>query len=128
VVQDAFDHCGKCRIDGVKPFSNKVGGHRLSRPNEIAAPEVRYVSDVVTRWRRHPPEIGITILLPNMNFFHQTLRWQVVRPCSRWSEIMEAAEALGCTLAECNDPDQRVSGRDRGWTNRDTRILSASGH
>jgi hypothetical protein len=34
---------------------------------------VRYVSDVVTRWRRHPPEIGITILLPNTNLFHQAL-------------------------------------------------------
>ena len=91
VVQDAFDHCGKRRIDGVKALSNKVGGCRLSRPNEIAVPEVGYVSDVVTRWRRHPPEIGITIVLPNMNLFHQALRWQLVRPCSGWSEIVEAA-------------------------------------
>jgi hypothetical protein len=60
-------------LDGIKALSNKVGGRRLSRPNEIAVPEVRYVSDVVTRWRRHPPEIGITILLPNMNLFHQAL-------------------------------------------------------
>jgi hypothetical protein len=74
VVQDAFGHCGKRRIDGVKALSNKVGVRRLSRPNEIAVPEVRYVSDVVTRWRRHPPEIGITIVLPNMNLFHQALR------------------------------------------------------
>jgi hypothetical protein len=90
-MQDAFDHSGKRRIDGVKALSNKVGRRRLSRPNEIAVPEVRYVSDVVTRRQRHPPEIGITILLPNMNLFHQALRWQAVRPCSRWSEIMEAA-------------------------------------
>jgi hypothetical protein len=73
VMHDAFDHCGKRLMDGVKALSNKVGGRRLSRPNEIAVPEVRYVSDVVTRWRRHPPEIGITILLPNMNLFHQAL-------------------------------------------------------
>src|SRR5450759_2607255 len=53
VVQDAFDHFGKRRIDGVKALSNKAGGRRLSRPNEIAVPAVRYVSDVVTRWRRH---------------------------------------------------------------------------
>src|ERR1700687_1422915 len=72
VMHDAFDHCGKRLIDGVKALSNKVGGRRVSRPNEIAVPEVRYVSDVVTRWRRHPPEIGITILLPNMNLFHQS--------------------------------------------------------
>src|SRR5450759_1660872 len=91
VVQDAFDHCGKRRIDGVKALSNKVGGCRLSRPNEIAVPEVSYVSDVVTRWRRHPPEIGITIVLPNMNLFHQALRWKVVR-----SEIMEAVGTQAC--------------------------------
>jgi hypothetical protein len=90
VVQDAFDRCGKRRIDGVKALSNKVGGRRLSRPNEIAIPEVRYVSDVITRWRRNPPEIGINIVLPDMNLFHQVLRWQAVRACSGWSEIMEA--------------------------------------
>jgi len=49
VVQDAFDHFGKRRIDGAKALSNKAGGCRLSRPNEIAVPEVRYVSDC-----RHP--------------------------------------------------------------------------
>src|SRR5674476_828049 len=99
-VQDTFDHCGKRRIDGVKALSNKVGGCRLSRPNEIAVPEVRYVSDVVTRWRRHPPEIGITIVRPNMNLFHQALRWQVVRPCSGWSEI------VGCLLYTSDAADE----------------------
>jgi hypothetical protein len=66
---DAFYQCDKRCIDGVKALSSKVGLCRLSRPNEVALPEVRYVSDVVTRWRRHPPEIGITIVLPNMNLF-----------------------------------------------------------
>jgi len=71
VMQDAFDSLRKRRINGVKALSNNVGRRRLSRPNEIAVPEVRYVSDIVARWRRHPPEIGITILLLNMNLFHQ---------------------------------------------------------
>lgn len=91
MVQDTFYHCVKRRIDGVKALSGKAGGRRLSRPNEIAVPEPRYVSDVITRWRRHPPEIGINIVLPDMNLFHQVLRWQAVRLCSDWSEIMKAA-------------------------------------
>jgi hypothetical protein len=118
VVQDAFDHCGKRRIDGVKALSNKVGVRRLSRPNEIAVPEVRYVSDVVTRWRRHPPEIGITIVLPNMNLFHQALRWQVVRPCSGWSEIMEARQKQ--KLCALNPPyDFTRHSRDELWNDED---------
>src|SRR6185295_18309991 len=79
-LRKASDHRFERLIDGVEALADKVGlgGHRpAGGPGEIGVAGAGDVGDVIAM-RRHPPQIGIALVRPDLKSVHQALLAQAV--------------------------------------------------
>src|SRR3954454_11807441 len=68
-------------VDGIKTLADEVGmawSPLVGGPGEIAVAGAGDIGHVIAM-RRHPPQVGMALMGPDLKVVHQTLRGQVVR-------------------------------------------------